>query len=743
MRKITQSFFALAVAFAATCSAAAQTVITELSQLSDSKTYTLVAPRAALDASTDKFTNSTADASSTAQQFAIHKYGEGTYVVYSLSKSQFLTKSNNKGVFTNYPTTQFTLTAAKTDGRWIFKHSSSSTRINIGSGNDLFIDGWSDDDDGNQFEITEVSDLDEATKTAVDEIVEKEKTNNVFTNQINTLDQLSNNKAYYVFNARGAWAYSASDNPTGLTSTQNATEHFLDNGLKTFALLKSARGNYYAYNVAAKMFVGKQDGGTTLTTTPSVAGNILNASEGRVQVGTPWVFDLNGNQLNITPSFTEKFGIITSWNDVNDEGNAVGFMEAGDFDATEAMAAIDAFEAENDFLTDSITPRSGYTFSQVPEVKVSFTTEVECNTDNISIKKDGQALPEGINAKFNTENKSKLIINLVKAVGENATEEPVTDEGVYTIHIPYTAITNQMGIFLDKDIDLTYNINANGPAEALALVDIAPAELSAEKEFETFPEITLTFNREVSIDNTKQIKINTMFGSAAGAKVSAQVSSEDAKKVILTTTGADETGNYIINIPSDIFVDQYGQGNDATDIEVAIAAAANTLTVKEITPAENEPVKELDKVTIEFNDEVGLLREDKIESIELTNGNGENLNNEVVSVDYPFDIDGQANYTKIIIYVNLKKDGTYTFTLPEGLVYNYLADDSAEDYGVSMGATYNPEITFSVTIDTTTGINTIKATTKDGKAIYNLKGVKVNKAAHGVFIVNGKKQIVK
>ena len=72
-----------------------------------------------------------------------------------------------------------------------------------------------------------------------------------------------------------------------------------------------------------------------------------------------------------------------------------------------------------------------------------------------------------------------------------------------------------------------------------------------------------------------------------------------------------------------------------------------------------------------------------------------------------------------------------------------VADDSAEDYGVSMGATYNPEITFSVTVDTTTGINTIKATTKDGKAIYNLKGVKVNKAAHGVFIVNGKKQIVK
>lgn len=746
MRKITQSFFALAVAFVATCSAAAQTVVTELSQLSDSKAYTLVAPRAALDASTAKLTNTTADASSTAQQFAIHKYGENTYVVYSLSKSQFLTQSGNMGVFTNYPTTQFTLSAATDEGRWIFNHSTSSTRINIGGSNDLFIDGWNTDDNGNQFQITEVSDLDEATKTAVDEIIEKEKTNNVFTNQINTLNELSNNKAYYVFNARGAWAYSADDNPAGLTSTQNATEHYLDNGLKAFALLKSARGNYYAYNVAAKMFVGKQDGGTTLTTTPSVAGSILNASTDRVNAGTPWVFDLNGNQINVTPSITDKFGIITSWNDINDEGNAVGFMEAGDFDPTEAMAAINAFEAEHDYLIDEITPRSGYTFSQFPEVEIDFTTDVECSTGDVIVKKDGKDLPEGIQVKVSNEDKTELDITLVKVVGEgeDATEEPVTDEGVYTIHIPYVAFKNQVGMFLDKDIDLTYTVNANGPADALAVVDISPAELMEDKSFETFPEISITFNREVTVAETKQIEINTLFGSVPGAKVTAKVSDTDAKVVVLTTTGADATGNYVVNIPSDIFVDQYGQGNEASDLEVSIAAAANTLTVKNVTPAENEPVKVLDKVVIEFNDELGLLRDDMTNNVELTNENGDDLDDEVLSVAYPYVIDGQDNYTKIIIDINgITKDGTYTLTLPEGLVYNFLADEFAEDYGVAMGATYNPEIKINITVDTTTGINTIKATTKDGKAIYNLKGVKVNKAAHGVFIVNGKKQIVK
>ena len=84
MRKITQSLFTLLLAFLAIGSVSAQTVITSLDQLSDSKVYTLAAGRAALDASQLKFTNSTADATSEAQQFAIHKYGESGYILYNV-----------------------------------------------------------------------------------------------------------------------------------------------------------------------------------------------------------------------------------------------------------------------------------------------------------------------------------------------------------------------------------------------------------------------------------------------------------------------------------------------------------------------------------------------------------------------------------------------------------------------------------------------------------------------------------
>lgn len=51
MRKITQSLFTLLLALLAVGSVSAQTVITSLDQLSDSKVYTLAVGRAALDAS--------------------------------------------------------------------------------------------------------------------------------------------------------------------------------------------------------------------------------------------------------------------------------------------------------------------------------------------------------------------------------------------------------------------------------------------------------------------------------------------------------------------------------------------------------------------------------------------------------------------------------------------------------------------------------------------------------------------
>lgn len=285
MRKITQSLFTLLLAFLAIGSVSAQTVITSLDQLSDSKVYTLAAGRAALDASQPKFTNSTADATSEAQQFAIHKYGESGYILYNVGTNKFANKSSNKVAFDAYTTlTTFNLTAAKDENRWIF--NCGSDRINIGSANDLFINGWNTDDAGNQFLITEVGDLSETAQKAITEAINKEEAYHI-TNAITSLDELSANKAYYISTPRGAWSYSPTDNAEVLTSTSNTAERYIDMALMKFAILKSSLGNYYIYNVNSQKFVGINGQGTSVTDAPTLAGSILNASDARKAAGYP------------------------------------------------------------------------------------------------------------------------------------------------------------------------------------------------------------------------------------------------------------------------------------------------------------------------------------------------------------------------------------------------------------------------------------------------------------------------
>ena len=56
-------------------------------------------------------------------------------------------------------------------------------------------------------------------------------------------------------------------------------------------------------------------------------------------------------------------------------------------------------------------------------------------------------------------------------------------------------------------------------------------------------------------------------------------------------------------------------------------------------------------------------------------------------------------------------------TIPEGTVYNSLYDDMAEDFGVSLGAIYNPELTYTYTI-LASGIDSVMAGELSGALKY-------------------------
>lgn len=169
------------------------------------------------------------------------------------------------------------------------------------------------------------------------------------------------------------------------------------------------------------------------------------------------------------------------------------------------------------------------------------------------------------------------------------------------------------------------------------------------------------------------------------------------------------------------------------------------ISINSITPADGSTVNAISTISLSFT-EPGLVREDRVANIKVVNAaTNEEVEGKVINAEYPFTINDKPNYSDIVVtFDKIVEAGEYIITIPEGLVYNNFADENEEDYGVSFGATYNPEITITLTVaPTLTSINSAKANTNAKNNIYTISGVKVNKASQGVFIINGKKEIVK
>ena len=149
-----------------------------------------------------------------------------------------------------------------------------------------------------------------------------------------------NPKKYYTVTtpSRGGWSVndagdnfrSTNDNGYGLTVDKTKTQN-------QFAVLSADGVNYYLFSVHANKFV-KAD--RTLVAGPADAIKFTDASSqgsGRVLVSFK---DLNDKHINLGG---ENQMVIDGWGDEANEidaGNAVKFVEAGDFDPTAALAML-------------------------------------------------------------------------------------------------------------------------------------------------------------------------------------------------------------------------------------------------------------------------------------------------------------------------------------------------------------------------------------------------------------------
>ena len=173
-------------------------------------------------------------------------------------------------------------------------------------------------------------------------------------NPVTDLSQLSNNKCYTIVPAgteRGTWTYSA-DYPDYLVSTLKTSEEVnTSNSNQQFAFLKSSSGKYYIYSVGGGKFLYYANnnlvGLSASVTSVAYEANVIKSTHVNA-ANYPWVAALNGGtqQMNLCNPNGVADGQpgVVFYNFSNDPGNAISITEAGTFDPTEALKAIDVYE---------------------------------------------------------------------------------------------------------------------------------------------------------------------------------------------------------------------------------------------------------------------------------------------------------------------------------------------------------------------------------------------------------------
>lgn len=749
MRKFTKSLIVLVVALIGTLSTMAQTAITSPFDIRQDRVYQISTARYALDAHNFNLLNEHVDDYCAALGWAIYSYDNGgLFVIYDPDSKKFLSKSaDGRAELTDEITTVFDIVPSmQNNDCFSIENRRYNYQMYIDDGT-LKISYQNRDDENSQFKVAEVGTLSASDQNAIKDAIERHK-GSVLKNQINSLSELSNNKTYYIFNNNGTLACKKEYDALYWTGKSSSD---ITDGQKKFAIIKSERGNYYLYSPFAKRFMGGGNEKTPgINVEPNVAGKIIEADEYyKIAEDLPWIFALNGNNIGIEANSIEGMpDIVYTDNNPKDGRSAMGIQEAGDFDPTAVLELINKFETENAVNIESM-PEDGGTSFYLPTLELQFNSNMRY-FGGITVKKDGVDVTESIKVEVKV-NDSKVTIDFSKKSDDPSIDGlPVCSEGVYTIHIPASALLNHAGLSLDKDIDFTKTVISEIPVDGLKVVDVTPSDILNENmKLGHFPEdIVITFNHEVSIDESKSITLSTPHGPLRGAQVIAMVSDQDPTKVIIKTLDAMITAHYTLSIPENMFVDKDGKGNEAIEFKVYAQNQPTIFMPKDEYPFIYEPVNELNQIVLIFANPVGFVRQDKVAEIVVIKHNNQGMEEEIhpiQSVEFPSTFNDEPNYFNVVITLNpIKEAGSYKFIIPEGLVYNEFGDQSLSDYGESLGANYNGTLAITYTIDTATGIATVKTTSNDGKTIYNLNGVKVNKpTTKGVFIINGKKAIVK
>ena len=356
-----------------------------------------------------------------------------------------------------------------------------------------------------------------------------------------------------------------------------------------------------------------------------------------------------------------------------------------------------------EFTTD---PVNESTVQEIGEIVIMSDKEIYGTTTPVNAYCDRMVFNGKLT--FGDINRKEAYISFINEAGE-----PLTTEGEYRIEIP-------AGVFGDKawyDSDgLSGACNAATTLyftvgkEATEIACTAdPADGSKVDALGT---ITLTYKTsEIGIGNGK-IQINKDGNELTTVEAVLDFNDYNVATVAVNAT---EKGVYTIEIPEGYFNDENGDPIPA----VTLTYYVGDVVVPDNKPCTADPAdgSELDALTT-----ITLTYKNK----EIGIGNGKiQINkdgNELTTVEAELDLN---NYNVATVAVNATEKGVYTIVIPEG----YFNDENGDPI---------PAVTLTYYVGVASGIQNINAAIANG-TVYNLNGVKVNKATKGIFIVNGKK----
>lgn len=295
----------------------------------------------------------------------------------------------------------------------------------------------------------------------------------------------------------------------------------------------------------------------------------------------------------------------------------------------------------------------------------------------------------------------------------------ITEPGTYTVHI------DDYVYFVGTGFNAAQNEN---PVEFKYTVVAAPEEL----QFTTDPEneSTITSLGGIVIMSDKDIYGTTTPIQAYcdrqvfnGTLTMGDVNRREAYIEFTDAAGEPITaeGDYRIEIPAGVFGDKAwydsdclsGACNAATTLYYTVGKEASEITYT-ADPADGSELDALKTITLTYkNNEIGI-GDGKI----LINKDGQ----EFAKVDADLDFN---NWNVATVAVNATEKGIYTIVIPDG----YFNDENGDPI---------EGVTLTYYVGVASGIQNINAAIAKG-TVYNLNGVKVNKATKGIFIVNGKK----